>query len=250
MIPPKALFFDLDDTLLDSSFFADTILRTCQLLADREKSLDAAQLLEANREVWQLYFPEIENKWMLGELDGTTLIGEAWRRTLRTCDCDNESMVELARQVHLQYTSEAHRLFEDVAELFSSLKKARIPLALITNGASDTQREKLQTLNIEHWFDTIVISGEIGVAKPDIPIFTMALDQLGIAPAGAWHVGDNLKTDVAGAIAAGIGAVWLNRKGLTLTDDDPEPHLEISSLAELDSLVIPSAKPFNIYSKR
>lgn len=238
MNPPKAIFFDLDDTLLDSSYFADTVLRTCQQLANKETSLDATLLLQANRKVWPLYFPEIEDDWMLGRLDGKSLMQEAWRRTLGSCDCRDESLVTLARQTHDKTISEAHCLFEDVEQLFNLLKKARIPTALITNGASDTQREKLQTLNIEHWFEAIIISGEIGVAKPDTPIFTQALDQLGVAPKAAWHVGDNLKTDVSGAKAAGICAVWLNRRGRSLDKDDPEPHLEIKSLAEIDSLVI------------
>lgn len=235
MTPPKAVFFDLDDTLLDSRTFADTVLRTCQLLASRDTSLDATELLAGNRKVWPVYFPEIEDDWMLGKLTGKNLMLEAWRRTLALCDCVDEFMVSLAEESHKQYIGETHRLFDDVEGVFTSLKKAHIPIALITNGASDTQREKLQALNIAHWFDAIIISGEIGVAKPDTPIFTLALDQLATTPEGAWHIGDNLKTDVAGAKAAGISAIWLNRYQRRREENDPEPNMEISSLSELQN---------------
>lgn len=71
--------------------------------------------------------------------------------------------------------------------------------ALITNGASDTQRNTLRILGIEEKFDTIVISGEVAIAKPYPSVFVLALQKLGVEPENAWHVGDSLGTDVAGA---------------------------------------------------
>lgn len=96
-----------------------------------------------------------------------------------------------------------------------------------------TQREKLNALGIDEWFDAVVISGEIGVAKPDAAAFRLALDQLVVEPESVWHVGDDLKTDVAGARAAGITAVWLNRRGLVRRESDPRADLEILSLSSL-----------------
>ncbi len=66
-------------------------------------------------------------------------------------------------------------------------------------------------LGIEQMFDVVVISGEVGVAKPDASVFAFALHKLGVEKENAWHVGDSLRTDVAGALGAGLTAVWLNR---------------------------------------
>ncbi len=236
MKPVQALFFDLDETLLDGSGNQEAILRTCRKIASAQPGLDAARLLEANNEVWQRYWPEVEDKWTLGVLDGTTVSLEAWRRTLRACGCNDESLARLARETHWKHRRETLRLFDDVQELFTLLQN-RLPLALITNGASDTQRENLRVLGIEHQFGAVVISGEVGIAKPDASVFGFALDKLGVEPENVWHVGDNLRTDVAGAKAASLTAVWLNRGGVPWKEGDPKPDYEIRSLTELAALL-------------
>ncbi len=233
MKPVRALFFDLDATLLDGSGLPESIVRTCEKIAASQLGLDAARLLEANSKVWQLYWAEVEDKCALGALDGASMSLEAWRRTLRACGCHDESVVRLASQTQLQLGREAHRLFGDVRGLFTYLRKARVPLALITNGASDAQRGKLRVLGIEHWFDAVVISGEVGIAKPDASVFNLALDKLAVERENVWHVGDSLTTDVAGAKAAGLTAVWLNRSGRSRREGDPEPDVEIRSLLDL-----------------
>ncbi len=86
---------------------------------------------------------------------------------------------------------------------------------------------------MEPWFRTVVISGEVGLRKPDSAIFALALRRLGERE-GVWHVGDNLATDVAGAKAAGLTGVWLNRTGALREKGDPEPDVEIRSLSRAD----------------
>jgi FMN phosphatase YigB (HAD superfamily) len=121
--------------------------------------------------------------------------------------------------------------------LFAAAKRARVPLALITNGPSDTQRGKLRVHGLEHWFEVVVISGEVGVAKPNASVFDLALNQLLVERENVWHVGDSLTTDVAGAKAAGLTAVWINRSGRVRRAGDPEPDLEIRSLSNLMGLL-------------
>jgi len=236
--PVQALFFDLDETLLDGSGLQDSILRTCGKIATSQPGLDATRLVEANSEVWRGYWPEVEDNWTLGTLDGASVSLEAWRRTLRACGCHDESLAWFASQTHGLFGREAYRLFDDVRELFTSVKEARIPLALITNGASDTQRDKLRALDLEHWFDVVVISGEAGLAKPDPIAFGLALDKLAVEPKNVWHVGDSLTTDVAGAKMAGLTAIWLNRRRLPRREGDPEPDVEIYSLLDLTALLL------------
>ncbi|MEX2246377.1 MAG: HAD family hydrolase [Dehalococcoidia bacterium] len=232
----QAVFFDLDQTLLDGSGSREAIRRTCTNIAASRSALSAAQLLEANTEVWQRYWPEVENKWTLGALDGRAMSLEAWRRTLRACGCDDESLALHARDMHWRNGREALRLFDDARELLTLLRD-RVVCALITNGASDTQREALRALGIEDYFGAVVISGELGAAKPDASVFRVALDKLGVEPEAVWHVGDSLMTDVAGATAANLTAVWLNRGGVPRRECDPRPDYEIRSLAELAPLL-------------
>ena len=164
---------------------------------------------------------------------GAGVGGEAWRRTLAACGVLDDALVDFAAETHSRLAREAHRLFDDVRPVIDAARDRGIALALVTNGATDTQREKLDALGIERWFDVIVVSGEIGVAKPDITPFRVALDAIGVAAADAWHVGDGLHTDVAWANAAGLTSVWLNRNGRVRSDADPVPDVEVRSLREL-----------------
>ena len=70
-----------------------------------------------------------------------------------------------------------------------------------------------------------------------VTAFRQVLDELGVEAAEAWHVGDNVKTDVAGALSAGLTAVWLNRRGARIGPNEPTPHHYIASLAELPLLL-------------
>jgi putative hydrolase of the HAD superfamily len=83
-----------------------------------------------------------------------------------------------------------------------------------------------------------VVSGDIGVGKPDPAIFRAALEKLELDPERVWHVGDSLEADIAGAHAAALGtAVWMNRHGAERPDGSPKPHHEISTLLHLATLI-------------
>ena len=233
----SAVFFDLDGTLLDGSSFPESIVRTCEAVAVRNPALKAADLIAANNEIWPKFWSEIGYEWSLGTLDESDVTLEAWRRTLSACDCEDESLMAFAKEAHDRFGREAHRFFDDVVEVVEALLEARIPLALITNGAPQTQRDKVRALGIEGWFEALIISGEVGKTKPDASLFRMALEQLNVPAEDVWHVGDSLANDVAGAQAAGVKAAWINRDGYTIESGDPVPDIEVRSLGDLLALL-------------
>jgi putative hydrolase of the HAD superfamily len=103
----------------------------------------------------------------------------------------------------------------------------------VTNGASCWQREKLRASALADRFDAIVVSGELGTAKPDPAVYAHALRALGAEPGDAAMVGDSLRNDVDGALAAGLGAaIWVNRDGKARPADRPDLR-EIAGLDEL-----------------
>ena len=119
-----------------------------------------------------------------------------------------------------------HHTFADVAAALDELSAH--PMAVVTNGAACLQREKLAASGLEDRFDAVVVSGELGVGKPDASVFRHALSLLG-AERGVM-IGDSLDRDIDGALAAGRDAVWINRFG---SGPGREGVPEISSLAEL-----------------
>lgn len=102
------------------------------------------------------------------------------------------------------------RLDPDAPGLLRDLTNAGLRLAVVSN-ADGRVREQLDRLGLLPWFDPVVDSHEVGVAKPDPAIFRFALDRLGVPPAEALYVGDMLDTDVLGARRAGLAAVLYDR---------------------------------------
>jgi 2-haloacid dehalogenase len=106
-------------------------------------------------------------------------------------------------------------------------------LALVTNGLSEVQRRRIERTGIVDYFDAVIISAEVGVAKPAAKIFDIAFAQLD-APSkeSALMVGDNLTSDIQGGANYGIATCWYNPKRRTAGPTDRISH-EISALNEL-----------------
>ena len=120
------------------------------------------------------------------------------------------------------------------ADVPAALAAAGVPLALVTNGASCLQREKLAGSGLGDRFDAVVVSGDLGVGKPDASVFRHALSLLGAPADAAVMVGDNLDRDIEGAAApAGLRGVWINRTGRP----QPDGVTAITTLAELPALL-------------
>lgn len=109
-------------------------------------------------------------------------------------------------------------------------------LALVTNGAPDLQREKIQGARLGQYFDEILISGEVGIGKPDFRIFKLALDTLAASPSEVVMVRDSLVRDILGAQRAGIKGIWLNRSRCDLTSS-VVPDAQVTSLNQMPELL-------------
>jgi putative hydrolase of the HAD superfamily len=106
----------------------------------------------------------------------------------------------------------AYRLFDDVRPALDELAGRGIILGLVSN-FEPWLDEVLALQGIDGRFAAVAVSGKLGVAKPDPRIFKAALDQAGADPGATVHVGDQLINDVAGAAAAGITPVLIDRFG-------------------------------------
>jgi putative hydrolase of the HAD superfamily len=114
--------------------------------------------------------------------------------------------------VHLAALHASYAAFSDVVSFLDAARDAGLALAVVTNGSTIAQRAKIDLLSRER-FASIVVSAEHGVAKPDAAIFRIALDELGVDPVDAVHVGDHPVNDIEGSRRAGIRAILLDRAG-------------------------------------
>lgn len=248
----RAVFFDLDDTLLpEASAIAGAFAATCGPVEERLE-LPQGAFAEAVQAVAQARYASFDSRgfdalfgvsWeecLWGrfgapsqrQLPGLGGIAETLRRTVWS-----DSLAALGRpalvspeDLEARYVAERRirlRPFPEAEPVLSSLGDRALALACITNGASEVQREKLLACGLGHFFDEILISGEEGTGKPDPALLLRACERLGVRPDEVVYVGNSRYRDVKAAAAAGIRSVLLDR---------PETR-EPPSVAEPDRIV-------------
>lgn len=119
--------------------------------------------------------------------------------------------------------------FPNLVNTLDALQQQSIPLGMITNGKTQFQRNNIEALGIKHFFETILISEEEGIKKPDPAIFHKAARQLNVPIEECLFVGDHPVNDVKGARNAGLLSAWKR------TDyyEDADAHFVIDDLYEL-----------------
>lgn len=145
-----------------------------------------------------------------------------------------ERDVAAVREAYFATMPEGTALFEGVHDILAALR-ARFRLAIVTNGPSELQRRKLDFFDLEQRVDWIVVSGEVGVQKPEAGIFEHTLRLAGLEAAQAAHVGDSRHADVAGANRAGLLSVWIETQFADDAGDDRDlvPHRTITHIRDL-----------------
>lgn len=116
--------------------------------------------------------------------------------------------------------------------------KKHFEVGIITNGSTQRQKAKIINTNLNNYFDTIIISEEVGFSKPDKRIFELALNKLNVQSENILFVGDDLEKDIAGPQNANIKGVWFNPQKIKNTTKI-QPYAEINTLDSLLSYVTP-----------
>ena len=230
---PKAVLFDLDDTLCDYAAARRERLRLAFTLTPdgefRERDgidLDA-MIAEsvATQPHGSDHFPALFARYGIADAERPRAAA-AWYRQNRFHG--------------LAFFPEARDVLRAVRGVLARMPGAGArPLGVITNGPGEVQRAKIELLGVEDLIDFAVVSGEFGVAKPDPAIFREALDRAGVAADEAIYVGDSVEHDMTGARAAGIPSVWVNRYGRAWPVSGWGPCREIRSLHEALALLGP-----------
>jgi putative hydrolase of the HAD superfamily len=151
---------------------------------------------------------------------------------LRSQGVDDEPLIAAAQEVFRRDWFGRLVLFGDAVQTLEALRP-RYKLGLVTNGPSHTQRPKIEQFKLIDYLDLLIVSEEVGVAKPDPAIFTIALEQLGVAPSEALFVGDSPEFDLRGAAAARMPFIWMNPRGEQLPADVDPPIAVIERLTDL-----------------
>jgi len=199
---PKAILFDLDDTLWP---IAPVILQAEETLhqwlqANAPRVAERFSIENLRHARLSLLARQPEFHLDLGALRRAGLVS-AFEAAGEDSAKVEEAMVQFfaARNAVIPY--------DDVVPGLLRLK-GKTMLGSVSNGNAD-----LQAIGLSHHFKVSVAAHQLGCAKPDAAIFHAACRELGVDPADAVYVGDDVLLDVQGAQQAGLRAVWLNRTG-------------------------------------
>ena len=119
-------------------------------------------------------------------------------------------------------------------EALEKLQK-RYRLGLVTNGNGESQMSKVKALNLEHFFEFSIASGDFGKHKPDPEIFLYAADQMRLKPDQIAFVGDTFATDILGAYKAGMLPVWFSYEKRTVSDMDV---IQVTNFKEVEQFFL------------
>jgi putative hydrolase of the HAD superfamily len=227
---PAAVLFDLDDTLIDYSGNVETCWdAACARVASA--GVDPAAVARAIHAVREWFWSDPVRH----RRERVDMIGAWTKIAAQALERVGHSSEVLARAIATDFAARRMAttvLFDDALPCLRALAARGIPLGLVTNGDAGMQREKLARFDLAPHFAVIVIEGELGAGKPDAAVYRHALGTLGTRAEATVMVGDNFGWDVAGANAAGLVGVYLDRAGRGLPKDQG-PARVIRSLAEL-----------------
>jgi putative hydrolase of the HAD superfamily len=237
---PRAILFDLDDTILSAFGRAPSQWR--RVVAEFVEHLDPhppdeviAAILAYSQYLWADETRHKHWRHRIGDARRhivASAFGELCAKHGRAAPpagiCD-----ALADRFNEVQHAELE-MFPDAHETLDRLKELGVKLALVTNGAGPPQRAKVERFALVHRFDHIQIEGEHGFGKPEEAAYRHALQTLGVAAKDAWMVGDNLEWEVVAPQRLGIYAIWYDPHRIGLPPDSPiRPDRIIGTLQEL-----------------
>ncbi|HSW58726.1 MAG TPA: HAD-IA family hydrolase [Dehalococcoidales bacterium] len=236
---PRAIFFDLDDTLIADDFLSEGVWReVCARYAPRLEGVTPDRLYTLIRSTASAYWADAE-RHRRGRLE----LYKTRRNLVVKALVDSGTGSEaLGQEIADSYSALKEQLIAPVPGAIETLEKIRqkgIRLALITNGGSEVQRKKLERFGLSAFFEYILVEGEFGAGKPDARVFQSCLANLGVKPEEVWMVGDDLNRDIGGALPLGIRAIWVDWRGKGLPPDSKiKPWTTIKAVPELLSEIM------------
>ncbi|MCQ6557671.1 HAD family hydrolase [Paenibacillus mendelii] len=219
----EAVIFDLDNTLVN---------RREAFKVFTERFID--QFIVIKDEIHRI---EVMEHIRIADQDGYRKKRELYEELRSSLELKNrETSVDELLTFWFDEFFKCTLLMEGAKEVLDYLRMRKIKLGLITNGSIRSQYSKIDQVMIREYFDSILVSDEVQVKKPDKRIFEMALNQLDAGARHTWYIGDHPINDIKGAREAGINAAWL--KGFMEWDASVDaPKHVLNNLHELIDIV-------------
>jgi putative hydrolase of the HAD superfamily len=234
---PRAMLIDMDDTILSAYGRPEIAWNTITAefageLAPLPPQQVAAAILTFARQFWAT----AEAAWRMKLAEARQLTVKGGFAALAAAHgtiLSDDLAIRLADRF-TTYREEEMFVFPGAHDAIDAFKAHGVKLALVTNGAADTQRAKVERFALAHRFDHIQIEGEHGFGKPEERAYLHAMAALGVTASETWMIGDNLEWEVEVPQRLGIYAIWIDVHGQGLpAETTVKPDRIIRSLTEL-----------------
>lgn len=220
----KTVLFDADGTLLDFEATERQALR--RTMEARGLPFDEATLqhyLSFNVPLWAAYHR--------GEIAKDVLMVERFRKFGAALGIQADA--QAWNREYLDRLGDCGDVLPGAVELLEKLKPY-CTLALATNGEREIQRRRLEGNPITPYLDAVFISAEMGRGKPDKGYFDHIFQALNAEAATTVMVGDDLNSDIQGAINAGIDSIWYSPRGA----ESPLPTYRAKRMEDIANIIL------------
>lgn len=218
------ILFDADETLFHFDAFKGLQLMFSRKGVDFTEQ-DFTHYQTVNKPLWVDYQ---DGKVTADELKHKRFT--EWAEKLNTTTADLNT-------AFLEAMADICTLLPGAKELMEALQ-GKAKMGIITNGFTELQAIRLERTGMSDYFEHVVISEQVGIAKPDLGIFEYAMTQMGNpCKTRVLMVGDNLHSDILGGNNFGIETCWLNTTGASV-DERIAPSYTVESLNELKNILV------------
>lgn len=198
----ELILFDADETLFD--FKKSEKYAFMESLKDFKINYDKDECMKIYNEINTAIWKEFEQ----GIISSSELKIERFNRLFEKIQVVEDA--EKFSITYMKHLSEASFIYEEAFDILKYLD-GKYRLAIITNGLLEVQNKRIRQSEVSHYFEEVVISDEIKIAKPSAEIFDYTLKKLDFRDKGkVLMVGDSLSSDIKGGINAEIDTCWLN----------------------------------------
>ncbi|MEH7418830.1 HAD family hydrolase [Neobacillus drentensis] len=228
----KSIFFDLDDTLYDQlQPFQAAYNKTFSTMNE----IPVLDLFKKSREYSDKVFTLTESGEMSLEKMHQYRMMNAFKDFGYTITTDEADAFQKEYKAH-QYKV---TLIPEMKNILHYLSSKGVSVFVTTNGPSDHQWLKLESLNLFDWIpkNHIYISSEVGYAKPHKEFFEYVNQNTNTTHMDSYMVGDSFENDIIGAHQAGWSSIWLNTKNKARSIEYIHPTYETNSYSQLEELI-------------
>ncbi len=224
----ELILFDADDTLFDFKKSEDFAIR--KLVSTLDSDFDDEFIIDTYKDINTKIWIEFEE----GKITSDELKIERFNRLIKKLEIKSNAK-ELCN-MYVQYLGDGSFLYKESEDLLNYLSK-NYKIGIITNGLADVQHRRIRNSIVGHYFEDVVISDEIKIAKPNPAIFDHALNNLNHTnKQSVLMIGDSLNSDIKGGINAGIDTCWFNQHN-KVNSSNINPTYEINNLLQLKNIL-------------